>query len=439
MYWNYYFYKIILFGYGRCRMLHKILALILSLWMLLSLCACGSASQDQLEELLVRVQTAQETLNAYIDQATRPDHVDTAEDFCWNGQTSVWFLLPGDMSPDMLLVSSAMASMCQANGWTYERKELGPETGTALSLLKAAIASDEVGAIVYTRLTDYLADFVQQAADAGIVILCLDPDTTAPVAGSIEVPYAQMGAQTVAMLHRWCEETGYAPEEDRLPVAVNLYGESGLSAPWASAVLTALEESELFFTCRTGLTYEGDDLFNAAYIWARTTLAGRPDIRLFCCREPQAAYGVCYYLEQYAADHELDLADFCVVWCGEDEESQTYLSVARENDSYTAARGYTLWGDDPWTTGSRMAYELLGIAHGAELPATLEETYSYVAENGVEIPEEFGGWLWGRSGFSDVLVYTSFAESEDGLPKRVSTPMTDIVNLLPQEEEEEAE
>lgn len=419
-------------------MLQKILALLLSILMLLSLCACGSSAEARLEEILNDVRAIQNTLDTYIDQTTRPVHVNTAEDFQWNGKTSVWFLLPGDVSSDLLLISSAISSMCQANGWTYTRHHLGPETGTALSLLKAAIASGDVGAIVYTKLTDYLAEFVQAAADAGIIVLCLDPDTTAPTAGSIHIPYAQMGTQAVAMLNHWCEETNYVPADGSLlPVAVNLYGESDPASPWPSAVLAALEESDTYFKCRMGVVYDGDDIFNAAYLWARDVMEGVPDTRLFCCYTPEAAYGVCYYLEQYAAEHELDLADFCVVWCGEDAESQTYLSVAREDDSYTAARGYTIWGDDPYTAGSRIAYELLGIAHGTELPAGLKETYDFVSDNGVSVPDEFGGWLWGEHAVSDVTVYASFADSENGILARVSTPMTDIVDL--RENTEEAE
>lgn len=418
-------------------MIQKSLALILSLLMLMSLCAC-STSQARLDELLADVQAVQETLDAYVDQASRPSYVETPEEFHWNGQTSVWFLLPGGVSSDLLLVSSAISSMCQANGWSYTRHHLGPETGTALSLLKAAIVSGEVGAIVYTKLTDYLSEFVQEAADAGIIVLCLDPDSSAPAAGSIDIPYAQMGTQAVSMLRQWCEANDYIPAEGTLlPVAVNLYGESDPASLWPSAVLTALEDSDIYFKCRMGVVYSGDDIFNAAYLWARNVMAGVPDTRLFCCYTPEAAYGVCYYLEQYAADHELDLADFCVVWCGMDEESQTYLAVARENASYTAARGYTTWGDDPYTSGARIAYELLGIAHGAALPAGLKDTYAFVSENGVAVPEEFGGWQWGKHAVSDVTVYASFADSENGILTRVSTPMTDIVNLTPETEEAE--
>lgn len=419
-------------------MIKKTLALILCALLLLSMCACGSPSAEKLDQLMTSLEKVQDALDTYTARANRPVSVETAEDFNWNGKTEVWFLLPGDMPSDMLLVSSAISSMCQANGWTYTRHQFGPEAGTALSLLKAAIASGEVGAIVYTGLTDYLAEFVQAAANAGIIILCLDPNSSASTAGSIDIPYAQMGTQAVALLDNWCRQNGFAPKEGNLlPVAVNLYGESDPAAPWPAAVLTALENSGTYFKCRMGVVYDGNNIFNAAYLWARDVMAGVPDTRLFCCYTPEAAYGVCYYLEQYAADHELDLADFCVVWCGEDGESQTYLSVAREDDSYTAARGYTTWGDDPWTTGSRIAYELLGIAHGTELPATLKQTYSFVAENGVEPPEEFGGWLWGTNAVSDVTVYASFADSEDGILAKVRTPMTDIVDL--RENTEEAE
>lgn len=415
----------------RKRLLQTGLALILAFALLLSLTACRPATKPQLDELQADVLKLQESLELYIDNTYGPIPVQSAEDFDWNGQTAAWFLLPSQVSPDYLLLSEAVSAMCRANGWTYDRRELGPTSGTAQSLLEAAIASGEVGAILYTELPLYLAPFVQQAANEGIIVLCLDPDTTAPAAGSIAVPTEKMAGQAAALLESWCLKAGYLPEEGkRLPVAVSLHGANSAKDPWPAALLDTLETGELFTKSRIGIAMEdGDTVFNAAFIWARSVMDTKPETRLFCCYTPEAAYGVCYYLEQHAADHELDLADFCVVWNGEDADSQTYLTVAREDDSYTAARGYVTAGDDPWTTGSMLAYELLGIAHGTELPATLEETYASPAENGVAVPESFSGWLWGEKALSGITVYASFAEKDDLIFAKLSTPMTDIVDL----------
>lgn len=419
------------------RILKAAISLALALLLVFSMTACGTATDSSLDQLQADVLALQESLEAYLKKEYGPKPVQTAADFEWNGKTEAWFLLPSQVSPDYLLISDAVSAMCQANGWTYDRKEVGPETGTALSLLKAAIASGDVGAIIYTGLTEYLADFVQQAANEGIIVLCLDPQTPTPTAGSIVVPDAAMAREAVALMESWCYAADYLPQEgNRLPVAVNLYGESDLKADWPAALLSAIGEGDLFFKCRTGIIYdESSTIFDAAYLWARDIMAAVPETRLFCCYTPEAAYGVCYYLEQYAADNELDLADFCVVWNGKDADSQTYLTVAREDASYTAARGCVTAGDDAWTTGSLLAYELLGIAHGTDLPATLEETYASLAENGVTAPERFGGWLWGEDAFCGITVYASFAEKDDLILAEVSTPMTDIVDLSEPAEE----
>lgn len=424
------------------RLLQAAIALFLALLLITSLVSCHMPTEPRLDQLQADVLALQESLDVYLDKTYGPQPVQTAEDFKWNGRTEAWFLLPSQVSPDYLLVSDAVSAMCQANGWTYDRKQFGPEAGTALSLLKAAIASGDVGAIVYTGLPEYLTPFVQQAANEGIIVLCLDSEFSAPTAGSIAVPAAKMAQETVDLLEYWCLENAYLPEsEQRLPVAVSLHGASSAKADWPAALLDIIETSDLFSKGRIGVAYEeGDTLFNAAYLWTRDVMEDEPETRMFCCYTPEAAYGVCYYLEQYAADNELDLADFCVLWNGEDDDSQTYLSVAREDDSYTAARGYVISGDDAWTTGAMLAYELLGIAHGTELPATLEETYASPAENGVTVPEYFGGWRWGEDALRGITVYASFAEKDDLLFAKVTTPMTDIVDLTtPIEEPEEAE
>lgn len=411
--------------------MRKLIALALTALMLLSLCACG-ASQEKMDALLLELEAAQAALEEYEYDLTAPEHIQSAEDFRWNGKTEAWFLLPSEVSPEMLLVSSAIGSMCQANGWTYERKELGPETGTALSLLKAAIAAGDVGAIVYTSLSEYLADFVQTAADEGIIVLCLDPDSPAPVAGSIDIPYAQMGLEAINTLAAWCERAGYVPAEgEQLPVAINIYGTGDPQHELAAAMLSAIDASETLFKCRLGTVPETDsgDIFAEAYLWARQIMSGVPELRLFCCDTPEAAYGVCYFLEQYAADNELDLAEFCVIWVGEDADSETYLTVALEDDSYTAARAYVTCGDDGWTTGSRLGYELLGIAYGVALPTNLETTYVTLCENGVVQPETFGGWKWGQNALSGVTVYSTFAETEDRVFLRLEMPLSDIIDL----------
>lgn len=423
------------------RLLQTGFALILAFALLLSLTGCRTATESRLDEIHAEVLALQESVEIYLDNTYGPTPVQSAEDFEWNGKTQAWFLLPTQVSPDYLLVSNTVSAMCQANGWTYERKEVGPGTGTALSLLKAAIAAGDVGAILFTELPEYMAPFVQQAADGGIIVLCLDPGSPAPVAGSIAVPAEKMAEQAVTLLESWCLEREYLPEEEtRLPVAVSLHGANSAKAEWPAALLDRLEANELLAKTSIGMACEeGDTIFNAAFVWARSIMASKPDTRLFCCYSPEAAYGVCYYLEQYAADHELDLADFCVVWNGEDADSQTYLTVAREDDSYTAARGYVTTGDDAWTTGAMLACELLGIAHGTELPASLDETYAFPAENGVIVPESFGGWLWGEKALGGITVFASFAEKDDLIFAKVNTPMTDIVDLTIIIESEEAE
>lgn len=424
------------------RFLQSGLVLIPAFALLLSLTACRPATKAQLDELQADVLALQKSLEIYLDNTYSPTPVRSAEDFEWNGIPEVWFLLPTQVSPDYLIVSNTLSAMCQTNGWTYERKEVGPGAGTALSLLKAAIAGGDVGAIVFTELSEYMAPFVQQAADEGIIVLCMNPEAPASIAGSIAEPYEKIARETIALMDFWCQERDYLPQENQyLPVAVSLHGATSAKEPHPAALLDALDINNLFYKCRIGIACsEGDTVFNAAYLWARTVMENEPDTRLFCCYAPEAAYGVCYYLEQYAADHELDLADFCVVWNGEDADSQTYLTVAREDDSYTAARGYVTAEDDAWTTGAMLACELLGIAHGTELPASLDETYAFPAENGVTVPESFGGWLWGEKALGGITVCASFAEKDDLIFAKVNTPMTEVVNLLVSAEDtEEAE
>lgn len=411
--------------------MRKALTLILTAVLLLGLCACGP-SQDSVDRLEESLLAAQQSLNDYAALAAgrreEVSHVRTAEDFQWNGKTAVWFLLPRDASPDDIVAADAMGAMCQANGWTYEKRELGSGSATPLGLLKQAVADGNVGALVYTELSGYMAEFAQAAADAGIILLCLDPDCPEAVAGSIQADYSALGRETCALLDAWAAQRGLeAGPGGKIPVAINAYGETNPDAPWTSALRDALEESEIFYKSRTGLVCNTDDYFSGAYLWARRVMSEKPEMRVFCCYTPQAAYGVCYYLEQYCADQELDLADFCVVWQGRDGDSGTYLSVAGENASYTAARGYVVSEDGPWTTGARLGHQILGIAYGEELPAGLEETYALPAENGVPAPDSFGGWQWGLNASEGITAYASFAEGEDYVLFRRDMPLADIL------------
>jgi hypothetical protein len=413
--------------------MRKFLALVLAVFMMLSLCGCGRASQEQADALLESLKLTQQTLNSYAalrtDRAEDVFHVQTAEDFHWNGPSTVWFILPLNASPDDIVAADAMGAICQACGWTYEKRELGSKDGTPLALLKQALLDNSVGAMVFTQLSDYTADLVQAAADAGIIVLCLDENSSAAVAGSVVEDEAALGQATYGLIADWAAQSGLevTEQEPKLAVAINAYEEPDGESTWFGALRQQLADSDTLYELDAEPLSASDDLFNSAYLWARSTMKDNPQTRIFCCYTPAAAYGVCYYLEQYAADQELDLADFCVVWVGQDEDSSTYLSVAQESSSYTAARGYVQAEDSPWITGARLAHQILGIAYGAQLPVSLEEAFAVLSENGLSIPSDFDGWQWGMDAVMGVTAYASFDTGEDFVHARDDRPLSDIM------------
>lgn len=88
-----------------------------------------------------------------------------------------------------------------------------------------------------------------------------------------------------------------------------------------------------------GWTY-GNDSQNSGYAWAENMMTANSDLRIFVFYEPDCMVGVVSYLEKYAAEKGLDLADFCVVNCYVDSATQEELELAISDPHATAFKGY---------------------------------------------------------------------------------------------------
>jgi hypothetical protein len=405
--------------------MRKLLALALAAILLLALCGCG-ATQAQADALLESLYQAQQSLNTYAalhtGQAQEEFHVQRPEDFQWNGQTQLWFLLDDNASPEELVMADALASLCQSGGWEGVKQEL--KDSSVQALLEQAISAGDVGALVCPQLTASDRAAVQAAADAGIILLTLEADCTLPVAGSVTVDEEALGSTTYDLLSAWVAQSDLETGEAELAVAVYTGGTDSL---WLQALAQRLVESDTLYMYAAETDRSDEAPFNAAYLWARQILAENSGLRLFCCPSPETAYGVCYYLEQYAADQELDLSDFCVVWNGQDEDSDTYLSVARESSDYTAARGYVLAQDDAWAAASRLAQQVWGLAYGPELPVSISQAFAPLTENGHDLPEDFTGWQWGLAAPLGISTYASFAPGDDLLLTRTDSQFSAVL------------
>ncbi|MCD8365020.1 MAG: substrate-binding domain-containing protein [Clostridiales bacterium] len=361
----------------------RILALVLAGAMMFSLAACGSSSDSSSD-------TADDTDTSAAAETTDDTEEAEAEatetDFTWNEQYEVWCILPTTGVPGLLIHADSLGWVMEQYGFTYVVKDAS--TSSELQLIEDAIAAGNVGCLmIASQDTVAIEDACADAEAAGIAVTMLGAEPDYTIAGYIATAYSITGMAAVQAAEDWVTnrlaEGGDIPTLDDGTYAIALDTYYGIKdgVYRSNAMYGTAEESEMFTVVSSTQSY-GDAAQTDAYNNASSVLGANPDCRVFIAYEPDEAMGIAQYIETYAADNGLDLADFCVIPCYSVDD--TFLSLyadALEDPSSTAIKGYATYGADPdadvaaefeaagYTntgmtfseTGNRLASILLGV------------------------------------------------------------------------------
>jgi ABC-type sugar transport system substrate-binding protein len=261
-----------------------------------------------------------------------------------------------------------MGDKLTQEGWTYSAKDAQGDPAAQVSFVETTIASGTVGALMVAAMdVTALQSVVEEAQQAGIIVVYLGAEPTDyTIASEVKTAYEITGYYAVVAAETWAAEhtdTVVADSTGKIPVAIDVYEDILDGRYRSNAFRDRTTESETLYVYNTNTTY-GDDAETLAYTWAETMMLANPDLRIFLAYEPDCAYGVCNYLAEYAADNGLDLANFCVICCYEDEETPTLLQQAIDTPSSTAFKGYVTYGEGPEATGTKLYEEISGLAAG---------------------------------------------------------------------------
>lgn len=329
--------------------LKRILAVLLAAVMVFSLAACGSSDDGDTEETDAAEATTEEAAEEDTEEAAE----ESTSDFVWNEQYEVWAILPTTGVPGLLVHAESMAHVMAEYGFNYAVKDAS--TSSEYQLIQDAITAGNVGALmIATSDQAAIADACEEAAEAGIAICFLGakPDGYT-IAGCIYTAYSITGMAAVQAAEDWVTnrvaEGGDIPtlDDGTYAIALDTYYDIEDGVYRSNAMYGTAEESEIFTVVSSTQSY-GDAAQTDAYNNASAVLAANPDCRVFIAYEPDAAIGIASYIETYAADNNLDLADFCVIPCYSVDD--TFLSMyddALADASSTAVKGYATYGSDP--------------------------------------------------------------------------------------------
>lgn len=391
----------------------KFISLALMLIMCLGLfAACGGDSSATPTPAATEAPATDPTDAPPSEETDAPAGEDTG--FVWNGNKEVWSILPTTGAEGLVMINDFMGEILEADGWVYAKKDAMGDPFAQVGFVDDAIAAGNVGALMIAAMSvEALQTSVEEATEAGIIVVMLGAQPTDyEINACVYTAYELTGMWTIEIIESWVNlniDTLAKNDDGKVPVALGIYEEIQDGQYRTNAFRGRVEESDVLYNFNEAVTY-GDNATADAYDWAETVMTSNPDLRCFACYEPEAMIGVVSYLEQYASENGLDLADFCVVNCYQDSVTLEEYEKALADPSSTAFKGYVTYGDEGdvekyggasglQATGAKLAEEILGAADGTwEWNLTYYDTisafsafeggYSNVWHNGEVNPAE---------------------------------------------------
>ncbi len=335
----------------------KFVALLLALIMALSLVACGE--------------------KAPVEDAGTPDDAPATEGFVWNGQKEVWAVLPVSGVPGLSWNTDFAGIRMEKLGWTYVSKDAQGDPSNQVSIIEDAIAAGNVGAlIVPAMVAPMLQDVCARAYEAGIAIAFLGAKADYPIAGCVYTLYSVAGTYAVQVAEDWVKqrvaEGGNVPTnaDGKYEVAVDTYYDIEDGIFKSNAFVGTVDDSDILVGVSNTTSY-GNAPVETAYDNASAVLAAHPDCRIFIAYEPDEAVGINSYIEDYAAQNGLDLADFCVVpGYAMDATFQEMWAEVQADHSANAIKGYATFGGKCNEAEIAECIEISGTADWAGCYAT---------------------------------------------------------------------
>lgn len=310
---------------------------------------------------------------------------DGASDFTWNGQKEVWAILPTTGVPGLLVHADSMGYEMEKEGWTYATKDAQGEPSAQVDFVHDAIAAGNVGALMIAAMdVDMLEDACAEAKEAGIAISMLGVAPQYPVAGFIATAYDLTGEYAVRAAQDWVEkrvaEGGNVPTnaDGKYEVAVDYYTDIIDGIYRSNAIFGTIEESDNLVAVSATQSYGNNSQIDANDN-AQTALAAHPDCRIFICYEPDNAMGIANACADFAAQNDLDLADFCIIPCySQDDTFMQMVAEVMEDHSANGIKGYATFGgvgtdeqNEAFHAVEKYANDLTYSATGEKLAAIL--------------------------------------------------------------------
>ena len=319
----------------------KIIAIVMTAVMLLSMAACGTT-------------------------AAKPTDAPAASgEFKWNGQKEVWSILPVTTAEGLVWINDTMGAIMQAEGFTYVKKDAQGNPANQVTFVEDAIAAKNVGALMIAAMdVDQLKDVVVQALDAGIAVAYLGAEPNGySISGVVYTAYEITGQYAVEAAEDWAAkrvaEGGNVPKnaDGKFEVACDVYTDIIDGIYRSNAIVGTVDASETLKRVSTTTSYK--EGYSKAYSNTQDTLAANPNCHIFIAYEPQLAMGMSDAIAEHCKTNNLDMADYCVVACyGEDTAFTTMFEEAKADPSVNAIKGYSTYGDPAMPYGDAAAAQV---------------------------------------------------------------------------------
>lgn len=339
----------------------KIVAIILALFLALSMAACNTDGATASESQPAEASTNTPAENTDVDSAPPvPEE-----------SRIVGFVIPSTDIEIMNIIANYLEENLTVRGVSFQVSGAMFDNSQYISLIENYVTMGADTILVVPMDTDAVKDAALAAEAAGVNIAYISSPPTYgdDISGGIYSDYYDAGYQAGKMACAWAKEN--YPELDSIPIALTVAESDKDSISRTTGMRDAIEEDEKCYAAYE--TYNATTTDNG-YTFAEEALTFDNSIRVFLNYESDPSIGVDNYIQAYVqSDSNLSLDDFATFSVGYTTTCVSLIDSAKEGKS--VVRG--LIGYSALEPGEPILEVIEHILDGGETPYWIvEKCYS---------------------------------------------------------------
>lgn len=276
----------------------KILALLMTLVMALSLCACGAPAEEAPEAAAPAPEeevTVAETAEEVVEEVVKDTQSDVQARLDAGEEVLIGYAVNTLSNPALKQTIDNVTGMLEELGFTVSVVTCEGDTALMISQVENFIEMGVDEIIVAPIDQNAMEDTLQKAIDAGIPVIFNGqyPSYADKMSGGGATDYPALGTNTANAALAWLDQAYPDAGEGKVHVAVIGFNNTFIFKQIYDAMLETIEADPRVTVTYTATEHNSID---AGYMAAEEAMTMDPEIRVFLCYQDSPGIGVANYL-----------------------------------------------------------------------------------------------------------------------------------------------